>query len=69
VTLVRATFKAARTIVRGPVTSFIREPLVEEPEGGFQQALAELVTCTRCTGTWVRQDWARPRSWLLASGG
>jgi len=34
--------------------ALIREPLVEdEPEGGFQQALAELVTCTRCTGTWV----------------
>ena len=36
------------------MTSFIREPLIEEvPEGGLQQALAELVTCTRCTGTWV----------------
>ena len=53
-TLALATFKAARTISRDPVTSFIREPLVEEePEGGFQHALAELVTCTRCTGTWV----------------
>jgi uncharacterized protein DUF1360 len=52
--LALATFKAARTIARDPVTSFIREPLVEEePEGGLQQALAELVTCTRCTGTWV----------------
>jgi hypothetical protein len=36
------------------VGSFIREPLVEDDhEGGMQQALAELVTCTRCTGTWV----------------
>ncbi len=53
-TLGLATFKAARTIARDPVTSFIREPLVEEGHhGGLQQALAELVTCTRCTGTWV----------------
>jgi hypothetical protein len=22
-------------------------------EGGFQQALGELVTCTRCMGTWA----------------
>jgi hypothetical protein len=54
VALALATFKAARTIARDPVASFFREPLVEdEHEGGFQQALAELVTCTRCTGTWV----------------
>jgi hypothetical protein len=54
VTLALATFKAARTIARDPVTSFIREPLVEEDQaGGMQQALAELVTCTRCTGKWV----------------
>jgi hypothetical protein len=53
-TLALATFKAARTIARDPVTSFIREPLVEdEHEGGMQQALGELVNCTRCTGTWV----------------
>ena len=53
-TLALATFKAARTIARDPVASFIREPLVEERhEGGGRQALAELVTCTRCTGTWV----------------
>jgi hypothetical protein len=52
--LALATFKTARTIARDPVTSFIREPLVEErSEGGFQQSMAELVTCTRCTGTWV----------------
>ncbi len=49
-----ATFKAARTIARDPVTSFIREPLEEDAEdGGFEQALAELVTCSRCVGTWV----------------
>lgn len=54
VTLALATFKAARTIARDPVASFVRDPLVEDDDpGGFQQALGELVTCTRCTGTWV----------------
>jgi hypothetical protein len=58
-----ATFKAARTLSRDEVTSFIREPFVkgrahegegEEPvEGGLEQAIGELVTCTRCAGTWV----------------
>lgn len=53
-TLALATFKAARTIARDPVGGFIREPLVEEEDpGALQQALGELVTCTRCTGTWV----------------
>jgi threonine dehydrogenase-like Zn-dependent dehydrogenase len=63
VTLALATFKAARTISRDPVASFVREPFVEGhagsghehavETGGFQQALGELVTCTRCAGTWV----------------
>jgi hypothetical protein len=46
------------------VTSFIREPFVEgdprdsEEEhpvqtGGMGQALGELVTCSRCVGTWA----------------
>jgi hypothetical protein len=58
-----ATFKAARTLARDDVTSFIRRPFVhgeppeldeERPvEGGAQQALGELVTCTRCVGTWA----------------
>jgi hypothetical protein len=63
-TLSAATFKAARTIVRDDVTSFIREPFVEadprDPEeehpvqtGGMEQALGELVTCSRCVGTWA----------------
>lgn len=62
VTLAGATFKASRTISRDRVTSFLREPFVEgealagdeEPAGeGMQRALGELVTCTRCVGTWV----------------
>jgi hypothetical protein len=57
-----ATFKAARTVSRDKVTSFLREPFVEgeayegheHPAGtGMQRAVGELVTCTRCVGTWV----------------
>ncbi|HYY63556.1 MAG TPA: DUF1360 domain-containing protein [Gaiellaceae bacterium] len=57
-----ASFKAARTLSHDEVTSFIRQPFVrghahgggEEPvSGGMEQAIGELVTCTRCIGTWV----------------
>jgi uncharacterized protein DUF1360 len=58
-----ASFKAARTLSRDQVTSFIREPFVErEARGGderpvqtgdMEQAIGELVTCTRCVGTWT----------------
>ena len=61
--LAAANFKAARTIARDKVTSFVREPVVEgqaydgedeRPAGeGFRRALGELVTCTRCIGTWT----------------
>ena len=63
VVLSAATFKAARTLSHDEVTSFLRQPFVrgdahsgedEEPvEGGFEQAIGELVTCTRCVGTWA----------------
>jgi hypothetical protein len=62
-TLALATFKAARTLSGDEVTSFLREPFVEgraheggeEPieNGGVRQAIGELVTCSRCIGTWV----------------
>jgi len=57
-----AAFKAARTLSHDEVTSFIREPFVrehahsgdEEPvQGGLEQAIGELVTCSRCAGTWI----------------
>jgi hypothetical protein len=59
-----ATFKASRTVARDKVTSFVREPFVqgdaydgedEKPthETEMKQALGELVTCTRCVGTWI----------------
>jgi Protein of unknown function (DUF1360) len=60
--LAAASFKAARTLSHDEVTSFIRQPFVrghahgggEEPvQGGLEQAIGELVTCTRCVGTWT----------------
>ena len=58
-----AAFKAARTLSDDEVTSFVRQPFVrgdahsgegEEPvQGGMEQAIGELVTCSRCAGTWV----------------
>lgn len=89
-TLSAATFKAARTIARDEVTSFIREPFVEgdprdsEDEhpvqtGGMEQAIGELVTCSRCVGTWVAAGLAttqvlaprfgRMLTWTLAGAG
>jgi hypothetical protein len=82
-----ASFKASRTIARDEVTSFLREPFVagEAHEGGedpvesgdMRQAIGELVTCSRCIGTWVAAGLAgtqiiAPRfgrilAWTLAS--
>jgi Protein of unknown function (DUF1360) len=87
--LAAATFKAARTLARDEVTSFLREPFVrghaheggEEPveTGDLQQAIGELVTCSRCVGTWVAAGLAAtqvlaPRfgrllTWSLAAAG
>ena len=86
--LAAATFKAAHTLSHDEVTSFIREPFVrghahegdEEPKlGGMEQAIGELVTCTRCMGTWAAAGltWTQvlaPRfgrilTWTLAAAG
>jgi hypothetical protein len=85
-----ATFKAARTITRDDVSSFIRNPFVEgeagtgddeEPKetGDLQQAIGELITCSRCIGTWAAAGLAMtqilaPRfgrllTWSLAAAG
>lgn len=51
-----ATFKAARAVSRERVGSVVREPFVEgeRPTGdGLRRAIGELVTCTRCAGTWA----------------
>jgi hypothetical protein len=89
VVLSAASFKLARTLARDEVTSFIREPFVqgeahsgeaEEPvEGGMQQAIGELITCSRCVGTWAAAGLAvtqilAPRfgrllTWSLAAAG
>jgi hypothetical protein len=84
-----ATFKAARTISSDDVTSFIREPFVEGAAGGgdedpvetgdLRQAIGELVTCSRCVGTWVAAGlgtgqilaprFGRILTWSLAAAG
>jgi hypothetical protein len=84
-----ASFKAARTLARDEVTSFLREPFVEgeahegdeDPvqSGDLRQAIGELVTCSRCGGTWAAAGLAisqilAPRSgrlltWSLAAAG
>jgi hypothetical protein len=84
-----ATFKAARTISRDEVASFIREPFVEgdahagaeDPveTGDLRQAIGELVTCSRCVGTWVAAGltttqviaprFGRLLAWSLAAAG
>ena len=84
-----ATFKAARTLARDEVTSFLRDPFVEgeaheggeEPveTGDFRQAIGELVTCTRCIGTWaavgltttevIAPRFGRLLTWTLAAAG
>ena len=89
VVLSLAAFKGARTLARDEVTSFLRQPFVrgeahsgddEEPvEGGFHQAIGELVTCSRCVGTWAAAGLATtqilaPRfgrllTWSLAAAG
>lgn len=79
------TFKAARTISRDDVASFIREPFVEGDEedpvetGDLRQAIGELVTCSRCVGTWVAAGltttqivaprFGRLLTWSLAAAG
>jgi Protein of unknown function (DUF1360) len=84
-----ATFKASRTIASDEVTSFLREPFVaghakkgaEDPveTGDLRQAIGELVTCSRCIGTWIAAglagtqilapEFGRLLSWTLATAG
>src|SRR4051794_18582095 len=89
IVLSAASFKAARTLARDEVTSFLRDPFVEgdaheggeEPveSGDYRQAIGELVTCSRCVGTWAAATLATtqilmPRfgrllTWSLAAAG
>ena len=83
VALSAATFKASRTLSRERVAGFVREPFVEgeeeRPAGeGLQRALGELVTCSRCVGTWsaaalasaqmLTPRFGRALTWTLAAG-
>lgn len=56
-----ATFALADVVAKEKVSTWIREPFVQEgadhkpvaAEGsGLQHAIGELLTCTRCMGTW-----------------
>jgi Protein of unknown function (DUF1360) len=87
--LAAATFKAARTLAHDEVSSFLREPFVEgqahegdeEPleTGDYRQAIGELVTCSRCVGTWsaaalatsqiLAPRFGRLLTWSLATAG
>ncbi len=59
--LALATFALADTVVKEKVSTWLRQPFVEEDEEhhpvsakgrGMQRAVGELLTCTRCAGTW-----------------
>jgi hypothetical protein len=89
VVLSAASFKAARTLAHDEVTSFLREPFVEgeahegdeDPvrTGDYRQAIGELVTCSRCGGTWaaaflattqiLSPRFGRLLTWSLAAAG
>ena len=78
-----ATFKTARTLSRDDVASGLRAPFVEGAEpvetGDLRQAIGELVTCSRCVGTWaaaglattqiVASRFGRLLAWTLAAAG
>jgi hypothetical protein len=84
-----ASFKAARTLAHDEVTSFLRDPFVkgdahegdETPvkSGDYRQAIGELVTCSRCGGTWaaavlassqiLAPRFGRLLTWSLAAAG
>ena len=78
-----ATFALSKVIAREKIGSWVREPFVEEdddhkPRGRrIRRAVGELVTCTRCVGTWsalgvvglrvLHPDAGRTVSMILAS--
>ena len=78
-----ATFALSKAVARERIGTWVREPFVDESEGqrpkgrGLRRAVGELVTCTRCVGTWsalgvvglrlVNPDAGRTISYILAS--
>jgi len=53
-----ATFALSKAVARERIGTWMREPFVDQthgqqPKGGrLQRAMGELLTCTRCVGTW-----------------
>jgi hypothetical protein len=68
-----ASFTLTKALAREKVGTWVREPLVDDPQGertpkgtGLRYVAGELITCTRCLGTWsslglVGLRIARPR--------
>ena len=57
VPLAAATFAVSKAVARERIGSWVREPFVDtevqQPKGSrLRRAVGELVTCTRCVGTW-----------------
>jgi hypothetical protein len=56
--LAAATFAVSKAVARERIGTWVREPFVDESEGQnpkgtrLQRAVGELLTCTRCVGTW-----------------
>jgi hypothetical protein len=57
--LAAATFAVSKAVARERIGTWVREPFVDEedhtqrPKGNrIRRAVGELVTCTRCVGTW-----------------
>ncbi len=79
--LALASFALTKGLAQGKIGSWVREPVVaEDPSGekhpkgrGLRYVLGELVTCTRCLGTWsslgiVGLRVARPREGRIVAG-
>jgi Protein of unknown function (DUF1360) len=80
--LAAATFAVSKAVAREQIGTWVREPFVEteqqRPKGNrIRRAMGELVTCTRCVGTWsalavvglrvVKPEAGRTLSMILAS--
>lgn len=56
--LAAATFAVSKAVARERIGTWVREPFVDEEHGArpkgsrIRRAVGELVTCTRCVGTW-----------------
>ena len=79
--LAAATFAVSKAVARERIGTWVREPFTDErqkPAGSrIRRAVGELVTCTRCVGTWsalgvvglrlVNPQAGRTMSYVLAS--